>query len=143
VSDVNIELVKERAREVRQCVTTIRRYTDQPDDVLLSDERNLYTVQFQLLIAIEAIAAVCNHLLARTAHSAPASYAECAEGLRDAGVINDELADRLKGMFRFRNLLVHRYWQVDQSRVLAYARHDIADFESYLSAVGRWLEREL
>ncbi|MBI3945508.1 MAG: hypothetical protein HY321_06300 [Armatimonadetes bacterium] len=43
---------------------------------------------------------------------------------------------------RFRNLLVRRYREVDDTRVLGYARRDIGDLEAYLLAVGRYLAEE-
>jgi uncharacterized protein YutE (UPF0331/DUF86 family) len=88
------------------------------------------------LITIEAAAALCNHLLAKTARRAPTSYAECFEGLRAVHKLDDELATRLVRMARFRNLLVHRYWDVDPKQVLQYARENLGDFEAYLRVVG-------
>lgn len=38
--------------------------------------------------------------------------------------------------------MVRYEWDVDQQRVLGYARHDLADFESYLIAIEQWLESE-
>lgn len=49
--------------------------------------------------------------------------------------MDDELASSLVRMVRFRNLLVHRYWEVDPIRVLGYARENLGDFEAFLAAV--------
>jgi uncharacterized protein YutE (UPF0331/DUF86 family) len=81
-----------------------------------------------LLIAIEATASLCTHILAKTARKSPASHAECFDGLRDLGIVNDELANHLVKMVHFRNLLVHRYWEVDPVKVLGYAREGLGDF---------------
>jgi len=136
---INREVVRTRAAEIRASVAQIRVYVDQPDDAFFADERNLYSVQFLLLVAMEAAATLCNHILARTSRVAPASYTECLDGLRAAGIVDDGLAARLTRMARFRNLLVHRYWEVDGQRVLGYARQDLGDFEAYLAALGQWL----
>ena len=96
-----------------------------------------------MLIAIEATASLCAHILAKTARKAPSSHAECFEGLRDLGIIDDELASSLVRMVRFRNLLVHRYWGVDPVRVLDYARGDLVDFEAFLAAVEGFVRRRV
>ena len=57
--------------------------------------------------------------------------------------MDDELASRLVKMVRFRNLLVHRYWEVDPVRVLDYAREDVGDFEAFLAAVEGFVRREV
>jgi uncharacterized protein YutE (UPF0331/DUF86 family) len=89
-----------------------------------------------LLIAIEAVAALCSHILAKTARRVPTNYAECFEGLREVHKLDAGLTIRLTQMVRFRNLLVHRYWEVDPGRVLRYARENLGDFEAYLQAIG-------
>ncbi len=43
---------------------------------------------------------------------------------------------------RFRNLLIHRYWEIDPRRVLLYARENVGDLEEFLSQLARWLSRE-
>ncbi|MGQ9626280.1 MAG: type VII toxin-antitoxin system HepT family RNase toxin [Anaerolineae bacterium] len=135
MSRVDVERVKERAREVRESLEKIHRYAALPDDEFFADERNLYTVMHLLLISIEAVAGLCSHVLAKTARKAPASYADCFEGLRETGILDDDLAGRLVRMSRFRNLLVHRYWEVEPARVLRYARENLGDFEDFLEAV--------
>ena len=103
----------------------------------------MYTVEHLLLIAIEAAATLCNHILAKTARRAPISYGECFEGLQLVHSLDDQLAAKLIQMARFRNLLVHRYWDVDPIKVLTYARHSSGDFEAYLKAIGEIVGRPL
>lgn len=141
--DVNIEMVRDRAREIRESISKIRSYAAQSDTDFFADERNLYTVMHLLLMSIEGVVSICNHLLAKTARKAPASYGECFEGLRELGILDEALADRLIQMARFRNILVHRYWQVEPERVLRYARENLEDFEGFLQNVGQFVSRQL
>lgn len=50
----------------------------------------------------------------------------------DASVVRTKAAAT-----RFRNLIVHRYWDVDDQRVLEIARTSMGDLEAFLEAVGR------
>ncbi len=136
MTGVDLQIVRDRAREIREAVQKVRQYVALADGAFFADERNLYTVEHLLLIAIEAAAALCNHILAKTARRAPISYSECFEGLRRVHKLDDQLTAKLVQMARFRNLLVHRYWDVDASQVLDYARHHLGDFEAYLTAIG-------
>jgi len=139
---INVELVKARAADIRGCLAKLRVYTALADDTFFEDERNEYTVEHLLLVAIEAATALCNHLVAHTTRAAPATYAECFDGLASVGMIDAPLRDRLAGMARFRNLLVHRYWEIDSRRVLDYARRNLVDFEDFLAAIGGWLAED-
>ena len=98
---------------------------------------------FRLLIAIEAAQAICTHLAARIPTPAPNSMGECFEGLRDAGLFDESLCLSLCQMARFRNLLVHRYWQIDLKVVHGFLNSRLVDLESYLSAVGGFVGDEL
>jgi len=140
---INVEMVRDRAREIRESLGKIQTYTAQPDADFFADERNSYTVMHLLLISIEAVASICNHLLAKTASKAPASYSECFEGLRELGILDEPLTDRLIQMVHFRNILVHRYWQVEPEWVLHYARENLGDFEDFLGNVGHFVDQQL
>jgi uncharacterized protein YutE (UPF0331/DUF86 family) len=140
---INVELVRYRAREIRESLDKIQTYTSQSDDDFFADERNLYTVMHLLLISIEAVATICNHLMAKTARKAPTSYSECFEGLSELDILDQTLVNRLIQMARFRNILVHRYWQIERNRVLRYARENSADFEAFLFQVGQFVGRQL
>lgn len=140
---VDVEQLRARAREMRESITKVRGYTAQSDEEFFADERNLYTVMHLLLIAIEATGTICSHILAKTARKAPSSYADCFEGLERLGILDRNLTGRLIRMARFRNLLLHRYWEIDPQRVLLYARENLGDLETFLIQVGQWLGQKL
>ena len=143
MTGINLQVVSNRTREIRAALQKLQQYTALPDEEFFADERNLYTVEHLLLIAIEAAATLCNHILAKTAKRAPVSYGECFGGLQLVHDLDDQLAAKLIQMARFRNLLVHRYWDVDPLKVLMYARHSSGDFEAYLKVIGEIVGRPL
>ncbi len=143
IRGIDVQQMRERAREVRESVIKIRQYTAQSDEDFFADERNLYTVMHLLLIAIESIAGMCSHVMAKAARKAPSSYADCFEGLKTLGILDRNLTGRLIRMARFRNLLIHRYWEIDPRRVLLYARENLDDLEMFLIQMGQWLGQEL
>jgi len=135
----NLEMLNERTREVKGSIEKIRSYTAVPDKDFFADERNLYTIEHLLLICVESVATICSHLMAKLARKSSASYGECFQGLQELGILDDELLERLIRMARFRNLLVHRYWEVDSKRILQYARENLGDFEAFLEQVGKFV----
>ncbi len=143
MTEINLPLLEERAREIRANVGKIRQYATLSDDVFLADERNLYTIMHLLLISVEATAAICNHLTAKLARKAPDSYAECFQTLVELDIISVDLASHLVPMARFRNLLVHRYQVIDPERVLKIACTDVANFETFLEQVWVWLKNRV
>ncbi|MDP2799892.1 MAG: DUF86 domain-containing protein, partial [Deltaproteobacteria bacterium] len=63
--EINLEMLKARASDVEEAVKKIRIYVDLSDEVFWQDERNLFTVKYLLLQAMEAIGSICVHVLAK------------------------------------------------------------------------------
>jgi uncharacterized protein YutE (UPF0331/DUF86 family) len=109
---------------------------DADDATLLRDPWRLAAIKWHMLLAIEDAFALCNQTIAILGGDAPTAYAECFEKLAAHGVIDSALAERLKAMARFRNLLLHRYWEVDDQRVLTIARNDLSDLEQFVGVLS-------
>ncbi len=126
-----------RIQSLRGNLAQIRAVVDVHDDAtILNDWRLLGALKWHLLLAIEDAFSLCQQVVASIGGAAPSSYAECFEILHQQGAIEQSLSERLRAMARFRNLLLHRYWEVDDQRVLAIARHDLGDLELLIGALN-------
>jgi uncharacterized protein YutE (UPF0331/DUF86 family) len=67
-------------------------------------------------------------------------FSEMFKVLKEEEVIGKELATRLEDMARFRNLLVHRYGEVDDKRVLELIKHNLKDIEEFEKAIEKFIE---
>jgi uncharacterized protein YutE (UPF0331/DUF86 family) len=140
---INADLLRQRAKEIRDALEVLGRYRGLPLEEFLSRAETVDAAKYRLVVAIEAAVSICNHLATRLADRTPESYAECFSVLGSTGIISAELADRLGRMARFRNLLVDLYWQVDDARVWDVLRRDLMDLEAYLSSLGEYLREGL
>lgn len=77
---------------------------------------HLLAVEHALQIAIQSILDMGQHVLAARAARVP-DYKQVVPALANIGVFPAELATRLAGMSGFRNILVHLYLDVDETRV--------------------------
>ena len=50
-------------------------------------------------------------------------------------IVAPDLAERLQRMARFRNLLVHVYWNLDHRQVHKTMREDLGDLRAFAAAV--------
>lgn len=65
----------------------------------------------------------------------PASYADAFRKLQQAGVVPEDLADRLVRAAGFRNLVAHAYESLDMRRVHVAASEGPADLCRFLAAL--------
>ncbi len=100
-----------------------------------SEKKNIAAVKYYLLQAIEAIGSVCIHIAAKKFNKAADSFGECFEILENNGFLEKKLAIKLRKMARFRNKLVHFYWEISDAKILEYARNDLEDFGQFIKAI--------
>ncbi len=141
--NINIEFVKNRAKEIRKNIALIKKLLKTDENAFFEDERNLYTLKHLLLECIETIASLCNHFLAKIGRRAPSSYSECFEGLIELDIVSPGLKDPLIKMARFRNLVFHKYWEIDDRKILLYGKENTKDFQEFLKEIGKYLKEKL
>lgn len=122
--------------EAQRC---LRELGQLPEAQFLEDFRNTESAKYLLIVATEAVIDICNHIVARREGRAPEDYADCFAVLIDLQVINVSLAERLQRMARFRNLLVHLYWKVENERVYQIIQTALQDLDEYRQQIAGWL----
>lgn len=136
---INLENLKKRIGEIKEHNEKIKRYSSISDSEFWADERNLLAVKHLLLQSIEACGRICSHVLAKKLLKSPSSFSECFETLNKSGIIDEALSIKLRQMSRFRNILVHRYWEIEDKKILEYARNNLGDFDQFLKSVVDYL----
>lgn len=129
-------------QKARHLLSLFRRYrgyladlAGRPDGELLGDFAVLGGVQHYLLLAIETVLDLGSHVISSEGYDPPANYADIFRVLRDEGVLDPPLAERLMAMARFRNVLVHLYAEVDEVRVLRILRESVGDLDAFVAVL--------
>jgi len=136
---LDADIVRSRCTEIEQALERLDRIRGAGREAFLADADARDIACYRLLLAIEAALALCYHLSARRLKRVPDDYAGCFAGLSRAGIISDDLSTRLQQMARFRNLLVHVYWDVDFDRVFDVLETDLDDLRVFARAVASLL----
>lgn len=121
------ERVTRLAAEISSALQSLREIGAATEEEFLADPRSIAAAKYHLIVSIEASVDLCTHLISRNRFRAPEDYADTFRVLRENGVLPGDLTDRLINMAKFRNRLVHRYWNVDDTYIYALISHDIAD----------------
>lgn len=141
--EINLDRLRELAGHLRNAARELRAIGQTPKEVWLLDARSINSAKYLLIVAAEAALDICNHLAARKGGRSPADYADCIVVLAEMGILDETLMQRLVRMVKFRNLLVHLYWKVDDAEIYRIIQENLGDFDRYLAAVGDYLQSEL
>ena len=137
--EIDRELVERKLADVKGALEELREIAEKGLEAFLSERYLRYAAKYLLITAIEGAFSVCNHIAVRKGRI-PKSYSECFRELANLGVIDRELGERLSRMAKFRNLLVHQYWRVDDERVFRIIEEDISDLDEFIAEVMRYLK---
>ena len=137
---INPNLVATKISEIQQSLERLDSITSKGRDVFLTDPNLIDSAKYRLITAIEAAISICNHIIARKFKRVPESYSDCFTILHECSVITAELAEKLGNMARFRNMLVHIYWEIDDEKIFDILTSDLVDFENYIKEIVRFLE---
>lgn len=143
MSEVNLDRLRDLAGHLRNACRQLHEIGMQDVEAFLLDAKTVNSAKYLLIVAAEAALDICNHLAAKKGGRSPEDYADCMTILAEVGVLEPDLKVRMCKMARFRNLLVHLYWRVDDREVWRVIRESLQDFEAYLRAIGRYLQAEL
>lgn len=133
------EIVRDRLNRIRRYVGELRGFAKiEKADFLVNVERQ-YAVLHALQLAIEACIEIAMHICSADGLGVAASYAEAFDALERAGVLDPPLAAEARAMARFRNRIVHFYWDVSLDEVYRILQERVGDFDRYVAAIERYL----
>lgn len=105
----------------------------------LADAHKQGSAKYQFIAAIEAAIDIANHIISRSGLRPAEDYADTFKVLSEGGIIEADFGLELQKMARFRNRLVHLYWEVDAEELFRILQSRLGDFEAYIDAIGKCL----
>jgi len=131
--------IRNKIEDIHRSLDRLKQLRAQGKAGFLADEDSQDIARSRLLSAIEAALNICFHVTARKLKKVPEDYGDCFRGLGQANLIDPALADRLADMARFRNRLVHLYWDIDYIAVYDLIENHLSDLEDFSGNIANLL----
>ena len=129
---VNVEYLRSHIREIRRIMQRLMRsVSGRPFRSLNEDER--FSLRYQIIMLAETLGSPCLHIALDDLGEEPDSYSDRLQLLQShglAGTVKD-----LVGIVRLRNLLVHRYWEIDDEKVYKAIRGNFGELKKFIEQV--------
>jgi len=136
---LNHDRIRSKLNDISAAINRLNKFQSLDRGAFLADEDSQDIARSRLLTAIEAALNICYHLSAKKLQRVPEDYAQCFTLLGESRLIPLQLAERLAVMARFRNRLVHLYWDIDYGQVYDIIRNDLGDLDAFAREVAQWL----
>lgn len=121
---------------LRRYLGVLRGLAATPRESFLGNADKIGNAKYHLVIAIECCIAVANHVIASENYRFPRDNADSFTVLVEGNILPGESNEPLRAMARFRNRLVHLYWDVDDGRIHDYLQDGLTDIESFANAIA-------
>ncbi|RMG89239.1 MAG: DUF86 domain-containing protein [Candidatus Dadabacteria bacterium] len=136
---IDPQRVRARLDDIRRSITRLRELLGEGRQKFTEDQDVQDIARSRLLVAIEAAIGLCFHVSAKHLGRVPEEYGQCFRILGEEGFLDPDLAGRLVAMARFRNRLVHLYWEIDFGQIYDFLPEGLEDLERFADRVGRLL----
>lgn len=138
---LHVEKVYAKFRDITDSIERLKAFKDVSSETFLSDRDQQDIASFRLIVATEAAIDLCLHVSAKRLGKVAEDYAACFQLLADHEVVDKALASRPARMARFRNLLVHQYWEIDYARLYEIITgRDLEDLQAFVAQISRLME---
>ncbi|MEQ1881876.1 MAG: DUF86 domain-containing protein [Burkholderiales bacterium] len=136
------EVIEEKLESLRRCIHRVREKHPMELDALVRNFDLQDIISLNLTRAVQLCVDIGSHMIAATEVAAPDSMSESFDAMAHIGILDANLAGRLKKAVGFRNIAVHNYRTIDWAIVHAICQHRLGDFEDFAKAVMLHMEKK-
>ena len=137
---VKPEVIENRIKKLQDYLEKLVELKNINKNEFISDFRNSNSAKYLLQVSIECCLDISNHIIASEKFRSPDDYADSFRVLNEQKIVPDSLIDRLIEMAKFRNRIVHVYWEVDEDLVYDIIQNYLSDFELFILSILKVLE---
>lgn len=134
--DVDTRVIATRLQKLEGYVQHLRTLQQAPLDEYIEDENLQAIVERRLQLSIQVCIDIASYLIAQLGLQAPDEQHNVFVVLGREHIISPDLANRMIGMVRFRNILVHDYLDIDSKLVYQHLSERIKDFEQFAQEIS-------
>lgn len=126
--------------ELRNSVNQLKRLKVCQISDFIHDEDKIGSTKYHFIVAIECCVDMCQHIIARNGYRAPENYSETFKVIGEAGAFSQDQLNTFIKMAKFRNRLVHLYWEIDNQQVYDILQNNLNDFHVFMEVMSVFLD---
>ncbi|EEB74163.1 DUF86 domain-containing protein [Thermococcus sp. AM4] len=137
---MRIELIRSKLEEVMESLRLVEE--NLPDDFETFESLGLIKdgIYKRIEFAIQNVIDICAIINSDLRLAMPEREEDVFEGLVRAGIIPREMAEKLRLMKGFRNILVHRYGRINDELAFEVLHEHLGDIYEFVELIEKFLE---
>jgi len=139
VIDLDKDRFIEKMDELESYLRELDDYLPGNEDEYLESGMMKRACERAFQLSCENLLDICNLIISEEGLGIPSDSKDTVRRLGEHNIISKSLATRLEELVGFRNLLVHQYGRIDDSRAYNYLYKDSKDFYEFLETVEKYI----
>jgi len=141
MNDLENNVLNRLFTEMDEALRKLKNLSKHSKDDFLAYYEKTDTAKYNFIVAIEAVIDICNRIISKRRLGLPQDYSDVIKLMSQHGIVEGDLVGRLVEMVKFRNMLVHIYWKIENDRLFHYLKENLGDFEAFKEAIRNYLKR--
>lgn len=137
MTNLDRDTMLRRTQEIRIFVQELQKLSSISREDFLKNNERQYAVMHLLQLAIECCLSASNHIVSRKRLGIPKNYQDVFALMEKGGLLTSEFTKEMMKMARFRNRLVHVYWEMDVAQVYDILTTKLDDFEQFANILAK------
>ncbi|RLE53010.1 MAG: hypothetical protein DRJ26_03960, partial [Candidatus Methanomethylicota archaeon] len=108
--------------EIREGLEEIRNIVNLDIEDFIQNRSKRFSMRYSIVLIVEASADLGIAILKQCFDEEPKSYREVFLKLAERGIISLRIAEAMASLASLRNMIIHRYWGVDDARIYREAK---------------------
>lgn len=138
---IDEEVVVDRLRQINEYTNDLKQMRGMSKENYVSDVVTQRAVERTFMNLIQSCIDLAQHIRASEGLSPSGTSKEEIEALGDADVISDETQEKMEESVGFRNILAHRYGDVNHDVVYDVLHNDLHWFDKFQQEVAQWFQK--
>ena len=134
--EYNEDKVRKITSEILAAITNLEDLQKLPEKEFIADVHKIGSAKYSLIVAIEGAVDLCNHIIAKNGYRTAEDYADTFKVMNEQKAFDQEFTNLLIQMARFRNRLVHIYWDIDDQELFRIIQVRLGDIKRFLKEYG-------
>jgi uncharacterized protein YutE (UPF0331/DUF86 family) len=128
-------IITGKLRELEKYVQQLRKLQSYRYDEIENNLERIWAIERGLQVSIQIVIDVGNHILASIGENQIEDYTDILSKLGQHNILPSQFAAEIRGMAGLRNILVHRYADVDLRQLYDLLQNRLDDFMKYIGYI--------
>ena len=126
--------------EFRKSVSRLQKLKELGQQKFLSDPDKIASAKYHFIVVIESSIDMCSHIISRNGYRVPEDYGDTFRVMSEEGAFDIKFSGQLVRMAKFRNRLVHLYWEIDDTMIYKILEGNLGDLNKLIKLIAGFLK---